>query len=139
MCSIFFLCSFAVGALFSSSLYSGPLKPPPCYLSVTKEQSLDIYTDYDLGDDENGAWGLSICDLHQTAPHFHKKGAGHFIVLSGRVAVTLDGVTRNYSAGDHVYVPKGVVHAFKALETQTPVRLLCVEVPVSDPKDRWPK
>lgn len=128
-----------VGVFSFVNTFAAPLKPPPCYLSVTKETSPDHYTDYDLGSDVNGAWGLSICDLHVTAPHFHKKGAGHFIVLAGRVAVTLDGVTKHHTAGDHIYVPKGVMHAFKTLDPQQPVRLLCVEVPLIDPKDRWPQ
>lgn len=52
----------------------------------------------------------------QTCPtHRHRRKHETFFLVKGRVRMTLDGVSRNMSAGDVLPVPPGKVHCFTGL------------------------
>jgi quercetin dioxygenase-like cupin family protein len=48
-------------------------------------------------------------------PHFHKKHAETFYVLSGQVEWTVDGETHVLNAGDAVHIPPYTVHSVKVV------------------------
>lgn len=48
-------------------------------------------------------------------PHFHKKHAETFLILSGHVEWTIGGETHVMGPGDAVYIPPNTVHSVKVL------------------------
>jgi quercetin dioxygenase-like cupin family protein len=48
-------------------------------------------------------------------PHFHKRHAETFFVISGQVEWTVGGETRTLGAGDLVYIPPDTVHTVKVV------------------------
>ena len=43
----------------------------------------------------------------------HSHEAWWNVVLAGKIDLTIDGITRTYSKGDSVFIPKGVKHSAK--------------------------
>jgi mannose-1-phosphate guanylyltransferase/mannose-1-phosphate guanylyltransferase/mannose-6-phosphate isomerase len=43
----------------------------------------------------------------------HSQRSEHWIIIEGQAEVVLDGETRQYSAGDHVFIPKGAKHRMR--------------------------
>ena len=68
-------------------------------------------------------------------PHYHGGFSEAFYVLSGRLAVLTDRQWRTAGAGDFVYVPARVVHAFHA-EDDEEARFLILFVPGA-PRERY--
>lgn len=46
-------------------------------------------------------------------PHYHADSAESFYVVAGRLGVMADGEWTTLGAGDHIEVPRGVVHTFR--------------------------
>jgi mannose-6-phosphate isomerase-like protein (cupin superfamily) len=62
------------------------------------------------------------------APHFHRRFAESFHVLSGSVQL-FDGVAwADTGAGDHLYIPEGGVHGFRNVRAE-PVSMLMTSTP----------
>jgi quercetin dioxygenase-like cupin family protein len=51
-------------------------------------------------------------------PHFHKKHAETFLILSGHVEWTIGGETHVVGPGDAVYIPPNTVHSVKVVGTE---------------------
>ncbi|WP_078814209.1 cupin domain-containing protein [Prosthecobacter debontii] len=56
-------------------------------------------------------------------PHLHRDADEAFFVLEGEFEILCGEETRKAVPGDHVFIPRGVVHAFKGVSEQ-PARLL---------------
>lgn len=54
-------------------------------------------------------------------PHYHEREDEHFFVLEGRASFYADGQWTEVPAGTAVFMPRGVVHAFKNVG-DTPLR-----------------
>ena len=67
-------------------------------------------------------------------PHVHRTFAESFVVLSGRVEL-FDGETWSVGEpGDHLYVPEGVVHAFRHTD-DAPASILMLSAPAAPRED----
>jgi quercetin dioxygenase-like cupin family protein len=62
-------------------------------------------------------------------PHHHNWDEAYYIA-DGEVRFTLGETVRIVKAGDFLYAPAGVVHAFQGL-SETPARLLILDAPAS--------
>ena len=62
------------------------------------------------------------------APHFHRRFAESFQVLSGIVQLYDGAAWVDAGAGDHLYVPEGGIHGFRN-ERREPVSMLMLSVP----------
>lgn len=83
------------------------------------------------GADETGrAWSLmeNIVPKHTGAPpHYHPWDEAYYVV-EGEVDFTVDGRSERVRAGDFIYAPADVVHAYSGVSDE-PARLLIFDVP----------
>ncbi|WP_253949211.1 cupin domain-containing protein [Mangrovicoccus sp. HB161399] len=61
-------------------------------------------------------------------PNHHAGETEAFYILEGQVGFMIDGVERLARAGEHVVIPDGAVHAFKAVG-DAPARMLILNAP----------
>ncbi len=79
------------------------------------------------GNETNGRFALvdlQVAPDDGTPPHIHHAEDEMFYVLEGELSVWADGKKTVATPGAFVYIPMGVVHAFRN-ETQSSVRFLC--------------
>ena len=90
-----------------------------------------LYTLLVEGDDTNGRYALVDLRVEPgdgTPPHIHHAEDEMFYILEGELALWADGNKTVAGPGAFVYVPMGVVHAFKN-ESGSAVRFLCGMTP----------
>ena len=61
-------------------------------------------------------------------PHFHRDWDEAVYGLSGIVTFTVDGKPIDIGPGDHVFIPRGMVHGFDN-RGEVPARCLCILTP----------
>jgi mannose-6-phosphate isomerase-like protein (cupin superfamily) len=85
-----------------------------------------------------GRYSLYRLDLASegggAAPHFHRKFAESFHVVSGVVELFDGGAWVEAGPGDHLFVPEGGVHGFRNVRT-APVSLLMTSTPGAPRED----
>ena len=80
------------------------------------------------GETTGGAFGLVEQLLPQgmaTPLHVHPNDDETFYVLEGELTVYLDGVLADASAGDVIFLPRGVPHAYRMRSERVHVLSLC--------------
>ena len=65
---------------------------------------------------------------HGARPHVHSRESESFYVLSGRLAISVDGQAVALAAGDFIHFPPGILYGFQN-EGEEPVRLLTILIP----------
>ena len=83
------------------------------------------------GRDTGGAYASYLATCPQGAgapPHRHDGADEAFFILEGEFELLCGAQVRRAGAGDHVQIPRGVVHAFTGLSA-TPARLLGICTP----------
>jgi quercetin dioxygenase-like cupin family protein len=68
--------------------------------------------------------------------HRHDAIEHEQVVLEGEMVLTLDGHAHRVGAGDCVYIPPGVVHAYDN-RGSGPVRFLCIVPATADYRTEW--
>ncbi len=71
----------------------------------------------------------------EVKPHKHVTHAEHVYVLEGKGEMTVGNKSLEIQKGDIIFIPKNTVHSLKVLSS-TPVKVLSVQAPVFDGKDR---
>ena len=91
----------------------------------------DVVTFKATADDTGGAYSLFIGRMAPgggASPHIHHLEDEALLVLEGTYAIGVGDATAEYGPGGFVFVPRGVVHAFKNVG-KDPARLLFVVTP----------
>jgi mannose-6-phosphate isomerase-like protein (cupin superfamily) len=85
-----------------------------------------------------GRYSLYRFDLQPRSggpgPHLHRTFAESFAVLSGRVELFDGEVWAVGEPGDHLYIPEGVVHAFRHTD-DAPASILMLSAPAAPRED----
>ncbi len=68
--------------------------------------------------------------------HRHDTIEHEQVVLSGEMVLTLDGEEHVVRAGDAVFIPAGVAHAYENRKSE-PVRFLCIIPKTEDYRTEW--
>lgn len=69
--------------------------------------------------------------------HRHDTIEHEQVVVSGEMALTLDGVERVVRAGDAVFIPAGTAHAYANRSQEQEVEFLCIVPATSDYRTEW--
>ena len=91
----------------------------------------DLYTIKISGAETNGAYALIECVVGPesgTPLHIHHAEDEMFYILSGALSVWTEGQKTVVGTGSYVYIPQGLVHAWKN-ESDEPVRFLTSVTP----------
>lgn len=91
----------------------------------------DMYTFLVTGAESGGAMFALDCLVGAGGgppPHKHLAEDELFVITSGSVAFTAEGVTRTVAAGESVFVPRGVTHAYRN-DSDQPATMLAVYTP----------
>lgn len=99
-----------------------------------KRLDLPTHTVYEICQDSHHTWSVAIIDIKDVAPHSHKEGVEHFIVLSGILKIDLEGTQHILMPGQSVHIPPSHVHHLSSA-TEQAVRVLCVNFPAFTPTD----
>ena len=99
-------------------------------------QSLGNYTVYNLvtGGETNNKWSAALLEITDSPRHFHTIETELFIVISGELAIEIDGVQIKIKPGESVRITPGTIHHLQSAQ-QGPVRVLCLNFPAFDPAD----
>ncbi|HEU5352761.1 MAG TPA: quercetin 2,3-dioxygenase [Terracidiphilus sp.] len=76
----------------------------------------ELMTFLATGKETGGAFFLaeiSVAPGGGTPPHIHHREEESFYLLEGSLTVTVGGHTMSASAGDFVYLPRGIAHSFQ--------------------------
>jgi len=90
-----------------------------------------LVTVYARAQDTGGAYGLLTGDIPQNSgppPHVHTREDEGFLVMSGRLHVWVGDEFYDVTAGSFVFLPKGVIHWFKAVSPE-PTTVVCIVAP----------
>ncbi|MDC3252653.1 cupin domain-containing protein [Crocinitomicaceae bacterium] len=68
--------------------------------------------------------------------HYHSQHTENIVVLSGKGLMTLGDRVFTISKGDFINIPKGTKHSVKKVHSHSPLKVLSVQTPLWDPKDR---
>lgn len=68
--------------------------------------------------------------------HFHNEHTENIVVIEGRAEMLLDGRRIIIKEGDHLNIPKGTKHAVTKVFTRKPLKVLSIQSPYFDGKDR---
>lgn len=87
----------------------------------------DLYSLLATGEETNNAFFQFEAIVPQGGgprPHIHTREDETFYIVSGSLEILLGDKTYNAKAGDFVYIPRGTVHRFKNIGSQTAVQLV---------------
>lgn len=76
----------------------------------------ELMTFLSTGEETNGAFfmaEISVSPGGGTPPHIHSREDESFHLLEGMLTIQVGGDTISASAGDFVYLPRGIAHSFK--------------------------
>ena len=69
----------------------------------------------------------------EAVPHLHRRCDEIYIIMSGAGLVHLGRASHQVSAGDQIFVPRGVVHALES--GAAALSVICVSTPAFDAAD----
>ena len=132
-------CALVAASAFGARDASAKRSPMVASASVTNGTVINLQSisDSSLQQVVPGLWGKTLSGNSQAAAalieissvraHRHNETAEFIYVLSGSARVTMGSRSAAVSAGDFVYLPKGIPHSVQA--TDGKVKVLAVEVP----------
>ena len=85
-------------------------------------------------DDHQSSFVIWVKD--SVPEHYHANHTECIVVISGKGVMTMDDTTFTISKGDYINVPEGTKHSVKEVNSHTPLKVLSIQTPLWDPKDR---
>lgn len=73
---------------------------------------------------------------HGVKAHYHAEHTENIVVVSGEGMMTLDDEIFMIKKGDYVNIPKGTVHSVTQVLSEEPLKVLSIQSPQFDGKDR---
>jgi mannose-6-phosphate isomerase-like protein (cupin superfamily) len=81
-----------------------------------------------------GVWSVALIEIVDSPKHFHRIEKEHFIVMSGRLAIEVNGKEQILEEGQSITLYPGMVHQLKTASEKL-LRVLCFSFPAFDPAD----
>ena len=66
-----------------------------------------------LDEDNSKVKKIVIKPGHRPSYQYHHKRSEHWVIVSGQASVTIDDEEREYTSGQHVFIPVGAKHRIK--------------------------
>jgi quercetin dioxygenase-like cupin family protein len=83
--------------------------PPPIHCLPLAAIPLEGVTGYISQSDKHQILFMEFEQNVEVSEHCHEDQWG--VVLEGRIDLTVDGVQRTYSKGEHYFIPEGAMHS----------------------------
>ena len=112
-----------------------------CFSQLYKYQKLEKNTEKNilvkkLSEDE--LHSTYIITINNNVPlHYHKNHSENIVVLDGTAIMKIGEDTLKIAPKDQITIPKGVIHEVIEVIGKTPLKVISVQSPKFDPKDRY--